>query len=395
MRTYAKMDCAPALLHNAHRFLRTAKDIASTVFKSLLRPVRRAVLYSIYPRWGRIDREEEGYSVLLPMPMDMPFLLRYALEGLASMDTTHCRQILVIPDGNGDDGGDALREVVAEFQDPRIQFVAIGAKDQLVSRRLGVSGSHWMTIVNGVSRATAQYVFLHDSDSFFLDAQFLEQQYRQCVANGLYTLGVEARWDPSFSEIGYSLPGTWELMFSNRWIRSRMPGNAKAMLHQTPHGPIMFDTLLYAQYLDYPSGKVRVAEGANRIVHFSATIITYREFRRRSGQCVADVLFRILFLALLETVVPGKSGRLLPTVDELAKGLTDATRPVHYRADGIEKDYAEFRAMIAQLLNAPIIRGERADLLRGLLHPFDAHFADAERFKTNERVAKLREHGLG
>ncbi|MBX7254784.1 MAG: hypothetical protein K1Y02_00385 [Candidatus Hydrogenedentes bacterium] len=334
--------------------------------------------------------------MLLPMPMDMPFLLRFALEGLASMDTAHCRQILVIPDGNGEDGGAALRDVVSEFTDPRIQFVEIGPKDRLVSRKLGVSGSHWMTIVKGASCATAQYIFLHDSDSFFLDAEFLEQQYRQCVEGGLYTLGVESRWDPSFTEIGYSLPGTWELMFSNRWIRSRLPGNAKAMLHQTPHGPIMFDTLLYAQYLDFKSGKIRVAEGANRIVHFSATIITYREFRRRTGKCVADMLFRILFLALLETVVPAQKGRLLPAVEELAKGLTDASRPVHYRVEGIDQDYAEFRGMIDQLCGAPIIKGARADRLRELLVPFDTHFAAAlENAKSGERVAKLREHGLG
>lgn len=372
------------------------KDMTNTVIKTLLRPVRRAVLYSLYPRWRRLNRLEDGYSVLLPMPMDMPFLLRYALEGLNSMDTSHCRQILVIPDGNGSDGGALLREVVAEFNDPRIQFIANTARDRLVSRKLGVSGSHWMTIVNGVSRATAEYVFLHDSDSFFLDADFLEQQYRQCAQEGLFSLGVEARWDPSFTGLGYSLPGTWELMFSNRWIRTRRPGIVKAMLHHTPHGPLMFDTLLYSQYLDYESGKIRVAEGANRIVHFSATIITYREMRRRAGQCVADQLFRILFLALLETVVPGRSGRLLPAVDELALGLGDATRPVHYCAAGIEKDYADFRAMFEQLCRAPIIRGERAERLRELLRPFDTHFATAlEQHGTGERTAKLREHGLG
>jgi hypothetical protein len=274
--------------------------------------------------------------------------------------------------------------------------VEIGPKEYLISSKLGVSGSHWMSIVKGTSRATAQYVFLHDSDSFFLDAAFLEQQYRQCVDNELHTLGVEARWDPAFTGIGYSLPGTWELMYSNRWVRSRRPANAKAMLHRTPHGPIMFDTLLYAQYLDYASGKVRVAEGAARIVHFSATIITYREFRRRTGQCVADVLFRILFLALLESVVPGKKGRLLPTVEELAEGLTDASRAAHYRADGIGKDYAEFRTMIDKLCDAPIIKGDRAECLRALLQPFDAHFAKAlAPGEAGERVAKLREHGLG
>ena len=50
----------------------------------------------------------DGYTILMPMPSDMPFLLRFALEGLRAMDTTHCNQIVVIPDGFSDDGAQAL-----------------------------------------------------------------------------------------------------------------------------------------------------------------------------------------------------------------------------------------------------------------------------------------------
>ena len=63
------------------------------------------LLKPLFGRWRRGCPFEDGYTILLPSPMDMPFLLRFALEGLLRMDTSNCRQILVVPDGWGDDGG--------------------------------------------------------------------------------------------------------------------------------------------------------------------------------------------------------------------------------------------------------------------------------------------------
>ena len=36
----------------------------------------------LFGRWRRSQPLVGGYTILLPMPMDMPFLLRFALEGL-------------------------------------------------------------------------------------------------------------------------------------------------------------------------------------------------------------------------------------------------------------------------------------------------------------------------
>ena len=58
----------------------------------------------LFSRWWRRCAFEDGYTIVLPSPMDMPFLLRYALEGLAHLNTENCRQILVVPDGCVDDG---------------------------------------------------------------------------------------------------------------------------------------------------------------------------------------------------------------------------------------------------------------------------------------------------
>ena len=141
------------------------------------------VLKTLFGRWRHPCGFEEGYTILLPSPMDMPFLLRYSLEGLRRIDTSHCRQILVVPDGWGDDGGKALREVVDACDDPRVEFVDLPALDLYVNRRSGSTNgatTHWMMTVNGTDRARCEYAFLHDSDAFFLEADGLERQFREC-----------------------------------------------------------------------------------------------------------------------------------------------------------------------------------------------------------------------
>ena len=79
----------------------------------------------LFGRWRRARPIGPGYTILMPMPMDMPFLLRFALEGVRSIDTTHCKQIVVIPDGFGSDGGESMKQVIREVNDPRVEFTRV------------------------------------------------------------------------------------------------------------------------------------------------------------------------------------------------------------------------------------------------------------------------------
>jgi hypothetical protein len=329
--------------------------------------------------------------------MDMPFLLRYSLEGLRRINTEHCRQILVIPDGWGEDGGKALREVVEAGDDPRVEYVDLPALDVYLNRRLkppNGASTHWMMTVAGTNHARCEYAFLHDSDAFFLDNEGLERQYRECRDRGMYTLGVTARWDPFFRKLGYAIPGTWELMYSTRWACSRSPYYLKGRLLPTPDGVNEFDSMLYPQYLDYGTGKVGVMETPPRLVHFNGTIVTYRLFRDRDGGQVVDEIFRVLLLALLEEQLPGRAGiRVVPPVEELARGLNDPSAPVVYHTEAASREYPTFRRMIDELCDAPIFRGPRADRIREQIRTFDDYFSDRA-VATDSAAPAARKHGL-
>jgi hypothetical protein len=313
--------------------------------------------------------------------MDMPFLLRFALEGLRHVDTAHCRQMIVIPDGCGADRGTALRRVVESCGDARVELARLRPMAHFVvhgMRRPGgaiANWSHWAMIIEGINNSKCGHILLHDTDAFCLESDGLERQHRECRDRGLETLGVTARWDPFFREIGYAIPGTWELMFSARWARRYSPLDLKGRRRQTAHGLHEFDTMLYPQYLDYPSGRVGILDPPLRMVHFAGAITTYRTFCDRLGRPVIDELFRLLFLSLMEDLLPSPNGdRLLPSVTELARGLDDPTARVNYGSPRATREYPIFRAMIEDLCSSPIFQGPRADRIRTLIRPFDEHY---------------------
>jgi hypothetical protein len=357
----------------------------------------------LFARWRRPCTFEDGYSIVLPSPMDMPFLLRYALEGLARLNMDNCRQILVVPDGSVDDRGEGLQRVIDRCGDPRVELIRTRPIDYYLFRRMkpvGGAATHWMMAVIGTAHARCGYAFLHDADAFFLETDGLERHYRACRDRGFFALGVTARWDPFFEAIGYEIPGTWELMFSTRWARSRSPVALKNGRRSTAHGTFEFDSMLYPMYLDHPSGKIGVLDPPPRLVHFSGTIGTYRYFRMGRGKI--DELFRLLLLAMLEDLIPSDSGRVVPTVAELVRGLTDPEQPISYDSAVAIEQYPIFRGLLGELCHAPIFEGPRADRLRELVQPFDRHFeplvaaalargADA----ATGRPRRVRTHGLG
>ena len=358
------------------------------------------LLNACFGRWGRVAPIEGGFTILLPTPADMPFLLRFALEGLKHLDLADCSQIIVLGDGCADDS--ALRKVVEEAADPRVEMAEVGPVAHFFVHKMGREGggianwTHWAMIVEGTRRARGDYVFLHDADAFFLDADGLQRQYQACVERGMETLGVTARTDPAFAEHGRTLPGTWELMYSNRWARRRPPIDHKGRRRETPVGVFEFDTMLYPQFMDYPGGKVGVLDPPSRLVHFAGAITTYRTFRDRAGSPVVDELFRVLLLAMLEDLVPAADGkRVIPTVNELARGLTDPSNPVTYGSRVAVQEFPIFRAMVEDLCESPVMRGERANRLRELIRPFDDHFAARQADPALGSLVAPRRDGLG
>ncbi len=341
------------------------------------------ILEFLFGHWRPAGTLADGYSIVLPMPMDMPFLLWFALEALRGMDTTRCNQMVVVPDGWGSDGGQAMERVVKSFDDPRIALSRMPWKvhhfiHTFQRLRSGDMHStlHWAMIVEGTNCVNSKHAFLHDADAFFIDPNSLERQYAECRDRGMITLGVEYRADTFFSANGYSIPGTWEMMYSVPWARSRSPLALKGKWRDTPLGRHEFDTMLYPQYLDYACGKVGAMMPRPRLVHFHGTIGRYRGYNDPRNGPAADNLFRLLLLSMLQELVPKDlCTRKLPTPRELARGLDDPTASIRYDSQRAADEFPGFRRQIDELMQAPVFAGERATCIRGYIAPFDDYFA--------------------
>ncbi len=172
------------------------------------------LLAALFGRWRYRPELQEGYSILLPMPADMPFLLRLALEGFRGIDTSHCRQIIVIPDGSTRGDISAIEATMRELSEPRIQLVRPRRRDLFFMRH--TPEPHWLQLILGAEASRCRYAIVHDVDAFFLGRGDLEGMYQTCDERGLYTLGISARCDPFFQQRGMRMPCTWELMFFDR-----------------------------------------------------------------------------------------------------------------------------------------------------------------------------------
>jgi hypothetical protein len=340
--------------------------------------LRNSALTMLYPRWNAHPVTEEGYTILVPIPMDMPFLLRYALQGLHGQHMEHCKEILVIPDASYPPGQEALKHVIIDSDLPDIRLLPIKKRTLFTLKLLGGRGiRHWIQILEGVREARTDYIFLHDADAFLIREDLIESRYLTCKEKQLYSLGVTPRWDDVFTVNNLYLPATWELMFSKKWMCQRRPVLHKATRRNARIGRAFFDTMIYPQYRDIRSGKVLVEEEEESFVHFNSVIVNYRQYSacRKMEKPFLDEWFSILFLSLLQELTSEAEdpNHALPSIEELTKGLMDNNQPVHYGSQLAADNWPQFTKMLDQLGKTLSFTDENSFRLKELVAPFEEH----------------------
>jgi hypothetical protein len=340
---------------------------------------RDAVWRLGYRRWSEAAPPEPGYTLLLPVPADLPVFTWLAMQNTLAQDPTHRRATLVIPDAESEATRAVFESVRAENEGGEaLRLVTLPAPGPTLIRlsRASPSNTHFVQIHAGVEQATTTHALLHDADLFITDPGFLARHYRRCADQELACLGVSPAWDTALAEHGLEhVVATWELMFDVGWARSFPPWEHRqhhAWIGGRWHG---YDTMLVTQSRT-PPDRFALHEAADEsFIHFNCVINHYRNFRR-SGVAVEDHRFVLLLIRLLvdglRSRIPSQLEIDLPPLEDLARGLTDGRCRVTYRGEETAANYAEFRGKVSRLIRGPLFDDDSAGRVEDALGPFDA-----------------------
>jgi hypothetical protein len=333
-----------------------------------------------YRSWPPAGDLIPGYTLMLPVPADLPVFLYLALQNAALQDAKDRVETIVVPDQASVEFERSFALARAQFDVGPLRLTTPGRKAEIFRRiaRDDPPKNYFLQIEAGVRAATSTHLLLHDADLFILDPRFLAEHYRRCAEQRLACLGVSPCWDNWLREHSFGhVVATWELMLDIGWLRSFAPWEHRgqhAWLDGEFHG---FDVMLYTQARTSPE-RCRLHEVGDRFVHFNWVIGMYRQFRRGGVRPFRDRRFVLLLIRLLDDALRSRlpvhaSPVDLPTVERLARGISDHTQPIIY--SDIHRDtYHEFRGKLDRILSSPLFGDATAEMIDRAIRPFDVAY---------------------
>jgi hypothetical protein len=337
--------------------------------------LNRNLLYHVlYRRWREAPAPlEEGYTVLLPVPADLPVFLKLAMATIARQDAAHRRETLVLPDASSSGFEGAFHRYLVSWPARQpIRIVPFGPLSRALAQRQRNPGlNHWLQFVHGVTETRSVHALLHDADLFIADGDFLKKRYEAAAQSGAACFGVSPVWDDWYRATGYGhVVATWELFFDVRWARSFEPWQHRGHEDVIDGMRHIFDTTLLPQCRTEAS-RIVLSPPESEFTHFNYVICTYRLFQRSQGSW-EDEHFRLLLVRLLIDAVDDSGWSYeVPALADLARGLSDPSARVTYTSSATREHYPEFRGKLERLISGNILGEDAAASIQRGIGPFD------------------------
>ena len=317
----------------------------------------------------------EGYTLLVPVPGDLPVFLRVALAVLRHQQADHRVETLVIPDVVTP----AVREIVeqtrADWPGP-LRLQPLPVPERWVLPRLNNPGrNHALQLITGTAHSRVSHIVLHDADLFLMEPDILERQYATCAKRRLACLGVSPVWDPWFAAHDRYPAATWELCARADWLKSFVPALHMAHENELFGERHAFDTTLYPQAITHPD--LIGIEPSTDIVHFNYVISNYRFFLRNMQNSFTDNRFLLLFVRLLVELFDASRSReyRLPSLIDLGTCLGRREAEIAFPSgkEGPER-YRRFREQLERILSGPWANTDQRQMAIEGLKPFDQFY---------------------
>jgi hypothetical protein len=326
-------------------------------------------------KWRHDSRgpRSEGYTLLMPVPGDIPVFLELALKVCHLQHDASRVRTLVIPDRPSHTVEAIIERHRPDWGGPLDLTLLPHPERHLLPYLRSGSRNHGLQVVTGVEETASTHIVLHDADLFLLDRDLLDSQYRLCRDRDLDCLGVSPVWDSWYAAHDRQLAATWELVASVDWLRSFEPWHHMGHDAELWGETHTFDTTLWAQ-TQTPANRIDHVDRGDDFVHFNYVITSYRHWQRQ-GSSYVDSNFRILLISLfVELFSETGSATDVPSLEEIAGGLT-GTGPLRYPpADEAQQAvYGDFRRRLHKALGGPFMRPGELEAAAAALAPFDEY----------------------
>ncbi|HLH46097.1 MAG TPA: hypothetical protein VKV25_02995 [Acidimicrobiales bacterium] len=328
--------------------------------------------------WPPAPDSVDGYSLVLPVPGDLPAFLDLALRACAAQRADHRVETIVVPDRRTA----AVTEVVGRHRATWVgplRVVPLPPPERwLLPLLKSGSRNHGMQLIAGASAATGSHLVLHDADLVPRRADLLETQYEVARARRLACYGLSPVWDPWFAERGLRLAATWDLVAELGWLRSFSPHQHFAHDDELLGQVHTFDTTLLPQACT-AADLIDHAGDPDTFVHFNYVITAYRLFQRH-GRGFYDDRFLIFFVSLVTELLGSRHlARGVPHPDELAGALGREDGIVVFPSgDPGGERYAAFRSKLELLLSSTWLEAGAVTRARATVAAFDRHYGRSD-----------------
>jgi hypothetical protein len=338
----------------------------STLMRELVGEVHNRLIACTYRRWSDSERQlARGYTILLPIPSDLPVFLALALEIISKQDLTGLKEVLVIPDWPSVRFAVFCKKIVRTYSGLPIRSASLGLKDRLAwALTKGIIVRHFTRVVRGIDELRTDHAIIHDVDLFLRPGDFLKTQYEACRDGDLAVYGVEPRRSMARQDRD-TFVATWEMTFSTKWAKSFRPCVHKGQSLVIAGRRQEFDTMLLPQYLT-DEKLIDWGPKQSDFFHFRYVVASYRNFV--NGKVLPKNYGLKLFLirTLIDAFdVSGWHYGHVPRHDEFLQGefgLSD----LRSDPDGIRL-INEFKGTLGGIIDAGIFSQHRSDMLRDRL----------------------------
>lgn len=320
----------------------------------------------------------DGYTLLMPVPGDLPILTRLALDVCRRQDPTGRRETLLLPDRLTPEWLDLVALLTATPDAGAVRWVALDTFDALMAERYPDAALiNWLQWVRGVEAVTTPHAVWHDSDLFFTDPRFLLDHVTTCVARGLAVYGVSPPWDAWYAACElHHVTAAWEIAFAVDWARRFTPWEHRGQEAWYAGQLRRFDITCWPQ-VNTPAARIGRRPDEQGFVHFNYVASTYRALQAAIGP-FEDTHYRLLLLRLLaDAYGEPSSAASIPTLGDLIAGSEDDAARVTYRRATTRANWPAFRAKLAPLLAGGILDGATTDGLREGVARFAGAHGDA------------------